>query len=683
MQEGVKDCGVACLLTIIKTYGGNVSGEYLRVLTNTTKDGTNAYYLCNAAKTLGFDTRALKGKVTDLDKKYLPCIAHVIIDSKYKHFVVIHAVTSKYVTIADPAWGIRKMSVEKFNDISTNQFLIFIPNKPIPYIDNDKRFINLILNNIFKYKNALIIIFIFSLIYTLINILTSYGFQFIIEDAVEMNSVGNLKFIIVFMFIFIFLKHIINFLRIELFNYINHKLDFILMSDIFKHILSLPYQYYKNRSTGDILTRINDLSSIRETLSNLFIYIFVDGILVILVFINLVRINLSLGIISLGIVVVYFLIIKLFSILLRYNILENKKSISSVNNFLIESIESVTSVKALNVENEKTIMMEDNYQKYLNKSYRLNQILNFQNLLKNMVDGGGLILILFIGSLLVLKDKMTIGELITYNTLIVYFLEPIKNIMDFDLEIKNMKVAYRRIVDLYSIKGERLTIDNKYVSESLLGNIDIDGLSYSYNGRDKVLENITLKIEAGDRVLICGESGSGKSTLAKILMKFYSVDNEVVRVDEKDINDHNILKIRRDICYVSQNEMLLTDTIYNNIVLNRLVDYNEFLNICKKIQVDKIANHNILKYDMLLEENGFNLSEGERQKIVIARSLIKKSNIYIFDESFSQIDIENEKIILNNIFKLLKGKTVIVISHRFDNNSLFNKVFNMKEGTIY
>ena len=129
--------------------------------------------------------------------------------------------------------------------------------------------------------------------------------------------------------------------------------------------------------------------------------------------------------------------------------------------------------------------------------------------------------------------------------------------------------------------------------------------------------------------------------------------------------------------------MLFSDSIYNNIVLEREVTYDKFLDICKKVHVDLIADKNISKYDFLIEENGFNISGGERQKIIIARSLLKESSIYIFDESFSELDIESEKNILTNIFELLTNKTIIVISHRFNNNELFDKVFTLKNGEIY
>lgn len=682
-QECENDCAVAALLTIIKTYGGRVSKEYLRVLTNTSKTGTNAYYILEAAKYLGFDTRALTGNVKNLKKTMLPCIAHVILESKYKHFVVIHSIGNNRIVIADPSKGILKMSIEEFQKISTSNYLILIPKKQLPYIKDDKTLIINIKEYIYKNKKIIISILFFSIVYTFINILTSYGFQFVIEDSINIQSKNNLYFIIILLLVLSFMKHLTDFVRFNLFNYINHKLDFLLTIDVFKHLLSLPYQYYKTRTRGDIISRINDLSNIRQSLSNVFMCIFVDGLLVVFMFISLLKINKYLSVLSLIVIVLYYFVIKTFSYPNSINLLESKKSASSINNDFIETLTSIDTIKNLKLEEEFKDKINDSYVNYLRKSFNFNKTINIEILFKNLIDSFGKYFILFLGSIFVLKEEMTLTQLITYNSLIIYFLEPIKNIINLDVDIKNMKISIKRIIELYNVGKEFNEIDEKYTNKELIGNIKINDLNYSYNGRNKVLNKVNLDIKSGEKIFICGNSGSGKSTLVKILMKYLNVENEKVLLDDKDINNYNILEIRRDICYVSQNESLFTDSIYNNIILNRNIDYDSFLSICKKLGIDKIANKNINGYNMTLEENGFNLSGGERQRIIMARALLKNSSIYIFDESLSQIDIESERNILGKIFKLYSNKTIIMISHRFDNQDLFDKSYKLEGGVLY
>jgi len=174
-------------------------------------------------------------------------------------------------------------------------------------------------------------------------------------------------------------------------------------------------------------------------------------------------------------------------------------------------------------------------------------------------------------------------------------------------------------------------------------------------------------------ISICGKSGSGKSTLLKILMRYYEVAHQMIYLDNRDILSYPLEMIRENICYVSQDEMLFSDTVYQNIMLNQKIDYDEFLMICKITEVDSIVSSSLLGYQYKIEENGINLSGGERQRIILARALAKKSCIYLFDESFNQLDIHRERRIMKAIFNYLEGKTIFVVSHRKNNLDLFTR----------
>ena len=681
MQDGLMDCGVSSLLTIIKTYGGNVSKEYLRELTHTTKEGTNALYLLEAGKTLGFDTKALKGDILDLPNKYLPCIAHVIIDNKYPHFVVIQKIDRKkgLITISDPAKGLINMTLLQYRETATNHYLIFIPIKPIPIMERNNHIINIISKLLLKYKSILLSITIAAFLFTILNILGSFTFQLIIEHVIPFNSKTNLFFTILIIFALLVLKSLVDWLRSNLLNFMNHILDRTLVADIFHHIISLPYLYYKNRTTGEVVARINDLGDIKDVISNVFMTVFVDLILVIFVFLTLYRINSLLSMISIIILVLYLIIIKVFNKIMSSYIKKNQEEVARVNSYMIESINNIDTVKALGIEEQIENKMHVKYNEYLNTSYKFQKLFNVENFFKNIINDIGLLVIIFIGVTLVLNGKMRISEVITYNAMIVYFLEPIKNIIQLELVFKKTKISINRIIELYEVNSECLQLDNKYSGKSLQGHIQINDLNYSYCGHNNILKNINLDIPASNKVIIYGKSGSGKSTLGKILMKFLEVARDKVLVDDKDINDYNTLDIRREICYVGQNENLFTDTIYNNIVMDREVDYDHFLQVVKLTKVDEIIKSRNASYEMLLEENGFNISGGERQRLILARALLKNSSIYILDESLSQVDIERERDILSNLFAEYKDKTIIYISHRFHNMNLFDQQINMEE----
>ncbi|MBQ7136801.1 MAG: peptidase domain-containing ABC transporter [Bacilli bacterium] len=680
-QDDIKDCGVCSLLIIIKTYGGGVSKEYLRELTKTTKEGTTAFHLLEAGRKLGFNTNALKGDILELDKRLLPCIAHVVVDKKYQHFVVVMNINKKkgIITISDPAEGIIKYKLEEYNKISTNQYLVFIPNKKIPNLKKNNEVFNNIFETIIQYKHVFISIFIFSLLYTLVSIITAFNFQIIIDHVLTYSSKNNLN-LIIFIFIFLYiLKSIIDLTRNNLLVFINHTLDNKLIMNIYSHIISLPYLFYKNRTTGEIISRINDLSDVKESISRLFMTFFVDLVLIIFVFFTLYNISPSLTLIGIIMIIMYLIVIKIFNKFFKYYINKNQEDAAIVNSYLIESINNVDTIKSLGLEKISTNKLYCKYNNYLNSSYKFQKLFNLENFIKDIVNYIGTALIIFVGTIFVLEEKMSLGELITYNGMIIYFLEPIKNIIEMELVIKKSKISINRVTELYEVEKEEMEIDKKYNGNKLKGNIKINNLDYSYNGRKNIFEGINLQIDSGKKIMIYGNSGSGKSTIGKILMKFLNIERDKVFIDNKDINDYNVMDIRREICYIGQNENLFSDTIYNNIVLDRDVDYDKFLNIADITKVDEIVKKNVLSYEMLLEENGFNISGGEKQRIILARSLLKESSIYVLDEALNQVDVEKEREILKNVFNYLDGKTVIYISHRFDNSDMFDNKINMEK----
>ena len=685
MQEGPKDCGVSCLLTIIKTYGGNVNIEYLRELTRTTKDGTNAYLMMNAMNNLGFISKAVRGSIFDLEDNMFPCVAHVIINNNLGHFIVIHKIDrkKKILTIADPAVGRRLMSYTEFLEITTNQFILFTPTKKIPFYEEESNLKKNIISLIFTYKSTLLIIFFVSLLCVFINIITSFNLQFIIDNVISTNSVNNLKFIFAIMILLSIFKVINNYVRGYLINYINHELDYIMITDIFKHIISLPYLYFKNRSNGEIISRITDLSEVREMISNVFVTIFVDLILVIFVFFSIISISFKLTLISLLISGLYILVIILFNYILKKYIFVVKNNQAKVNSYLYESLSSVDTIKGLSLEDNINNRFLSIYNKFLNDSYSFNKTILLEESFKNIIDFIGIIVINFFGAILVLNNKLKLSELITFNSLIIYFLEPIKNIINLDVSLKKVKESIRRVDDLYNIKKEDLSFNEKYTNKKICGDITVNNLSYSYDGIHNILDNISFDIKKGEKVLITGKSGSGKSTLVKLLLKYFSVSNETIKIDNKDINYFNIKELRENFSYVSQNETIYNDTLYANVTIKKYVDYDCFLKICNITKVDEIITKHPIGASFVIEENGFNLSGGEKQRIALARSLVKDSEIYIFDESLSQIDIEKERIILTNMFNEYKDKTFLIISHRLDNSDLYDKRFDLRDGVLF
>ena len=680
-QEDLTDCGACCLKMIIKYYGGDYPLFHIKQLTHTDQFGTNAFLIKEAALKLGLNAKVVNGNLEDIKEEDLPIIAHVIPNKSYEHFIVIYKLDKKHalVTIADPALGKRVITYGDFFEISSSNFIFFDANKKLAKITSSKRINNLVIETFTNNKKIFVYIVLFSVIFIFLNICSSYAFKFLIDNVYLYSNIDNLVFFfIVFNFINVF-KNIFQYIRINMINYFNFKLDKILITKLFNHLIYLPFLYYKNKSSSDVINRINDLIDVKNNLTKIFLSIVIDGLLAFSILIVLFKINFLLTILSLFLVLIYLFIIVITSPIYNYYIEEEKVKGSEVNSFLHSNLRNMDSIKNLNIEDYVSNKFVNLYEKFYFVNKKNTKFSNKVMFIKNMVHDIYFIFLYYIASKLIISDKFNLALFITYISLLSYFIDPIKNIIDLNFDIKNLNLSLKRVNELFDIKKEKFLVDEKYQKNVVKGDIEFKNITYSYNGYQNILKEFSLKIKENSRVLISGETGSGKSTIARILMNYFAPDKGEVLINNKSISSYNLINIRKDITYISQNETIYKDSLYNNIVLNESIIYDEFLNICKICKVDEIVNKHKFKYDMNLEEDGFGLSGGEKSRIFLARALIKKSSIYIFDETLSNIDVEKEIEILKNVFDNFKTSTFIVITHRLVNKKLFNKVYDLNE----
>lgn len=668
-QEGIKDCAPASLQMIIKYYKGYMSLDELSVMMNTTKLGTTAYDLVETAKKIGFEVQAVKASLEDITENniILPCIAHVIINKTYKHFIVIYKINFKNKTliIADPQSKIKKISFTEFSKIYNNILIMLYPIRPI-IKNNEVTLKQVLFSFIDNYKKEIKHLLVISIIYIMLSLISSFYLKVIFDNI--NYSFTYISIIFYFFLIINIIKITSNFLRNKLLLFINKKFSLELNMDAYKKVLHLPYHYYKNRTTGEILSKIIDLDKLRETINKVILTLFMDLPLSLVSMIILLFINKTLFLISLIFLSLYFLIIHFTKNILKTNIEEYYQNKQQMVSYMQETISGFETVKGINLENIVEKNYEKKYIKYLNGIINLDNFLNIQNYLKEFINILCDLLIIYVGVKYYQNKQLTIGTLLAFNSIQYFFFSPIKNILDLDSNLIEGKKVLKKVYEMFSdIKKKKFTKEIK--------NIKIKNLNYSYNDT-KVLNNLNLEINNGEKILLVGDSGSGKSTLFKILMGYLKVDRGQVYLDDVDIND--IDNIRDSISLISQNEILFTDTLYNNVFI-----YNNDISVIKECFIDEIISNNTLGYNMLIEENGFNLSGGQKQRIILARTILKKFNILLIDEGLNQMDIELERKILINLFKKFKDKTIIVISHRMDNMDLYDKKIKLEEGTIY
>jgi len=683
LQDDLKDCGVCCLLSVIKYYDGNVSKEYLRELTKTTRNGVNAINLLRSARELGFEAYGVKASLNEIKKNYLPIIAHITVDKKFNHFVVIYEIDtrSNQVLIMNPSKGFEKMTFTEFIKVSTNYYLVLKVKNVIPKITQDSKFLDNIKDIFIKYKWVLVIIVFMSIIFTIGNIISSYNFKLLYD---EINLIENKSLIVVFVVLIslIFLKFMVHLLRNLLINKLNFIIDENIVTKAYNHIINLPYLYYKNHTNGDLLTRINDLGSIKELISNFFVGILVDLLLAFIVLVFMFKINVALTLVTLLSLGLFSLVTLICNKSISRNIRENLEDVGILNNYLVESLSSFETIKNLSIQKYISKQFYKYYHGFNKKRELLLKKVSIGDFFKNNIIFIGNLIVLYLGVNYIKNDSLSITLLITYISLSNYLIDPIRNLLNLSLTYQNTKEGIRRIKEIYNIPKENLLSDNKRSIKVLKGGINIQNVSYSYNGIDKIIDNISFEIMEGEKVLLFGKSGSGKSTLMELLIKYLDNNYEGnITVGGYDLKNIDIRALRENICYVSQNEFLYTNSVYENITLGRKIDYKRFLEICKNLYIDDIVKRSNLKYNYLIENNGENISGGERARIILARCMLSNANLYIFDESFASIDIHLEKEILKYLLGYLKDKTVIIISHRKSNIDMFDRVVMLGENS--
>lgn len=665
-QNSINDCGVACLLMIIKYYKGDIPYQKLRIRLKTTDRGTTAYHIIECAKELGFNAVGLKGAYYNIT---CPAIAYTKVDN-YNHFVVIYKIdkNNKKILITDPSNKQIKMTYEEFNKIYNNVVIELYPIKNIPIIKNETSIYRFIFNLLIENKKYLIYLFILSLFIMILTISSTFFFSLMIN--------GDYK-VIFFIFIFIILfKNIISFIRNKIFIRFSHKIDFSLTNDIFKNIVKLPYNIYRNHPTGDIVARVRDLSIIKEMINKTFLVVFMDLFLMIFSGVFLFIINRYLFLLSIVLVIGYLIILVIYKPIYKKYLLKIKQGQASNNSYMVESITGFETIKGLNMENNFIDFFNQQYQNHLKNVIRLDNHINNEITIKNILNDLIYMLIILVSVLLMINNQFTLVSIITFQLLFSYFVEPINRLIDLDSLIYDAKESFNRINDLTVDKckktGQKVIEFNK---------ININNLTHIYNDQKVILDNITLKISNHEKIMIIGNSGSGKSTLLKIIKGYYEIENNNYLIDGVCFNKYDKELVQSKIAYISQNEFLLTNTIHENIVLHRDINQIELDEVIKICEVDKIINNN-LGYNYLLEENGFNISGGEKQRIVLARTLLNDFEILLIDEGFSQIDKNMERRIIKNIFNKYKNKIIIIVSHKLDNMDLFDKTITINEGKI-
>ena len=658
----------------------------MRELAKTNKEGTTALGIVKAAKEMSFETRAIQADMSlfEMEDIPYPFIVHVNKEGKLQHYYVVYKNIKDHLIIGDPDPTVKvtKMTKDRFASEWTGVAIFLAPAPSYKPHKDKKNGLMSFLPLIFRQRSLIFYIVLASLLVTLINIGGSYYLQGILDEYIPNQMKSTLGIISIGLIITYILQQIMSFSRDYLLTVLSQRLSIDVILSYIRHIFELPMSFFATRRTGEVISRFTDANSIIDALASTILSLFLDVSILIIVGSVLLVQNTNLFLLSLISVPIYIIII--FAFMKPFEKMNNDvmQSNSMVSSAIIEDINGIETIKSLTSEETRYQKIDSEFVDYLDKSFKLSKYSILQSSLK---QGAQLILnivILWFGAQVVMTGKISIGQLITFNTLLSYFTNPLENIINLQTKLQSAKVANNRLNEVYLVESEFKNTQTLTGSQFLAGDICFEDISYKYGfGRD-TLNNINLTIKQGDKVSIVGISGSGKTTLAKMIVNFFEPYKGRITINNNDLKMIDKKVLRQHINYLPQQAYIFSGSILENLTLgaNQMISQEDIIKACEIAEIRQDIEQMPMGYQTELSD-GAGLSGGQKQRIALARALLTKAPVLILDEATSGLDVLTEKKVIENLMDM-SDKTIIFVAHRLSISERTNQVIVLNQGKV-
>jgi ATP-binding cassette subfamily B protein len=691
------DCGPTCLKMIAKFYGQVFTLDTLRSKSQLEREGVSILGLSEAAESIGYRTIAAYMTWGQLyHKALLPCIIHW----NNNHFVVIYKIKKNLVYIADPSKGLLKYSKEEFlmhwanqgnydpEYIDNGAVLLLYPTPKI-YELSEGRTDNLSLPYIFGYlglyKKLVVQLILGFLVASLIQIMLPFLTQSLVDVGIKEENLGFIKIVLLAQ-VFLFGGQIfIDIVRSWIVLHISSRVNVSILSDFFTKLMKLPLWYFESRKTGDILQRISDHKRIEDFLTGHTVSIIFSSFNILVFSVVLAYYNLQIFSIFLLSSLVYICWIFYFLKYRRRIDFKRFEVLSKNQGAMIQLIQGIQEIKLTNSEKQKrwdweSIQAESFYIQI--KSLGLTQ---YQETGAFFINQGKNIIITFLSAVAVLKGSLSLGEMLAIQFIIGQLNSPIQQLILFIQSVQDAKISLERLNEIHKEENEEVSSKNYLQELPKKKDIEFKNVSFTYPGagNEPVLRNINLTIPEGKITAIVGASGSGKTSICKLLLKFYKPTSGEIFIGGIEF-DSISYKVWRENCgSVLQDSYIFSDTIRGNInVGDEFPDEKKVEKAAQIANIDDFIESLPLKYATVIGAEGNGISQGQKQRILIARAVYKNPRFIFLDEATNALDSKNETSIMENLNHFLKGRTAIVVAHRLSTVRNADNIIVLKDGEI-
>ena len=691
-QHDAMDCGPACVQMVARHYGRHYTLETLRQKCHISREGVSLLGISEAAESIGFKTVGVRLSFEQLKNEApLPCIVHW----KQRHFVVVHKIRKDTVFVADPAHGLVKLTAQEFlngwastrNEGTNEGIALLLEPQPDFYAAEgetpDKAKFSFILQYLKPYKKLILQLFMGMLLGTLLQLIFPFFSQSIVDYGIGTGNLGFVTLILIAQLTLYAAQTAVEFIRSWILLHISTRINISIISDFLIKLMKLPIGFFDTKMIGDLMQRIGDHRRIEafltsSTINTLFSIVTFVVFAVVLAFYS-VRL---LAVFLVG-SLLYVLWVMVFLKYRRELDYKRFAQASAEQSNLIQLITGMQEIKLNNCEKQKRWEWENIQAKLFKVSIKGLSLSQWQQSGAFFINETKNILISYLSARAVIQGDMTLGMMMAVQTIVGQLNSPIGQIIGFIQSAQDAKISLERLGEIHN-KPDETQDDNKVGLLPDDKSIEISELTFHYDPlQEAVLKDLNLAIPEGKVTAIVGMSGSGKTTLVKLLLGFYPPNKGSIRVGGVNLKNVEPKSWRARCGTVMQDGFIFSDSIAKNIAVGEEhIDEERLLHAAKVANIQEMIENLPFGYNTKIGQEGNGISQGQRQRILIARAVYKNPDYIFLDEATNALDANNERVIMDNLQSFFKGRTVVVVAHRLSTVKNADQIVVINHGRI-
>ncbi len=666
LQSEAPECGIACLAMVASYYGHLTDLSAMRLRLSPSLKGVTLKHVSQVATAMGLAARGVQVPLESLAKLQLPAVLHWDMN----HFVVLIGVKGKHLFIHDPGRGKRKLTLAEASKHFTGVAMEFTPNQDFRKVDEREKISAWQLLSMGSGLGGTVLqLVLLSLTLEVFAIAMPFFLQLVVDRVLVGRDADLLTVLGIAFGTLVLIQVVASGVRAWIGVYLSTRFNLRLLTALFDHLLKLPLSWFEKRNIGDIVSKFRSVDVIQKTLSTTFVETFIDGVMVLITLAVMVFYSLKLTTVVVAAASLYALLRWYFFYPQRYATDEQLAHEAKASTHFIETLRGMMAIKLNMRENERRGAYQNLVVDQINAGVKVQHVGIFQRGANALIFGIESIIVVWIGALLVMEGKFSVGMLYAFLGFKLVFLGRINNLIDKWNEFRMLDLHAERIADIALAEAETASTTAAVFAEGAEAlTIEAKNLGFAYGPEGMVFRGVNLVIRPGEIVALVGPSGCGKTTLLKVLLGLLKPTEGQVLVNGRDLRDWDLGQYRARIGAVMQDDHLFVGTIEDNISFFDADHDPGRVRVCARIaQIDSEVSATPMGYNTIVGSLGMSLSGGQKQRVLLARALYRNPQVLFMDETLDQVDSKQEQVIRDGVSGCVKS--TVFVSHRAESVS--------------